>query len=483
MCFNKTRLFLLIILVFLCSCHKDNSNVQQLPPPVKVLPVLPVADGLPVNVTLDEIHTGAAIPQNFEGLSYETGILAESPDILNVNNKVLVQLIKNLGPGILRIGGDSIDEVFWTGNARNASTGKDSLTTTDVDRLAAFSQAIGWPVFFGLNLGNSTPAIAANEAQYVYNSLRDNLYAIQAGNEPDVYHLFGLRGSNYSINDYLGEFETYKSAVQLAAPHVNFAGPGIAYNTDFISAFAESENKNVTSLDAHYYVAGPASSPSITYKTILSPNWKLDNLLSIIKPASSKFSLPYRITETNNVYGGGKAGVSDTFASALWALDFMWTIAQNGGKGVNFHGGNGLIYSPVTIENGVITVRPEYYAMLAFKNGSAGEIIPAVSDQPDYNCSAYACLIADGTRAVTLINKDDTQNFSFTVHSVKNISSILVSRLAAPAITSTTGTTFAGNMAKTDGTFIPSPVQYNTNNQKSFVVNVHSGSAVVVILK
>ncbi len=467
----KTWLLILLVL-FLFACKKENRP-----------PSHPTTDGFPVNLTIDQNTPGSPIVGNFEGLSYETGILAESPEILNANNKVLIQLIKNLGPGLLRIGGDSSDETFWTGNGRTAQTGKDSITTSDVDRLAAFSKEIGWPVLFGLNLGYNNSAAAVNEALYVRNSLSTNLYALQAGNEPDVYHLFGLRSTSYTANDYLKDYEAYKSSILAVVPDASFAGPGPAYNTDFIPAFAESDITNVKLLDAHSYITGPASDPSIDINTMLGvgANWKLANVLNVISTESSKFHIPYRITECNSIYGGGKKGVSDVFASALWALDFMWTVAINNGQGVNFHGGNGLIYSPVMIENGITTAMPEYYAMLAFKYGSNGRVVAVNNDQPGYNCSNYVCVNADNTWSVTLINKGNV-SLSFTVKRQQIISTIQVARLTAPSITSTTGTTFAGSTVNADGTFTPAPEQ-KTINEKSFAVTVPAGSAAVITVK
>jgi hypothetical protein len=470
-----------LIILFLFGCHKDPSVIPDPPvPPGKIPP--PPAAGLAVTVTIDDSKPQYAIPSNFVGLSYETKILAESPEILNENNKVLIQLIKNLGAGILRIGGDTSDETFWTGNVRTNNTGMDSLTTTDVDHLAAFSNAIGWPVLFGLNMGKYDVGTAVNEAQYVYSRLQKNVYAFQAGNEPDVYHLFGLRDPNYSINDYLAEFEKYKAAVQAAVPNASFAGPGNAYNTDFIPAFAEAEHANVSLFDVHYYVTGPASDSSITYQNILSTDWKLGYTLELINEEAKKFNMPYRVTECNSVYGGGKAGVSDIFASALWALDFMWTVASNGGKGVNFHGGNKLIYSPVTIENGVITARPEYYAMLAFQYGSAGvKTITATQNSTIYNATSYAGIKSDGTKVITLINKDNV-DLAFTVQTSSAIAGINVTRLAAASITSTTGITFGFNAVNSDGTFTSVASAYYVN-KRSFVVNIPAGSAAVISAK
>ena len=128
--------------------------------------------------------------------------------------------------------------------------------------------------------------------------------------------------------------------------------------------------------------------------------------MQFLNTASGQYGLPYRISECNSVYDGGKTGVSDVFASALWALDFMWTVAENNGQGINFHGGSSGAYSPIVLENGAPIPKPEYYAMLAFKYGSAGgTIIPATLGNTLYNCSAYAGKSGNLTY-LTLINKD-----------------------------------------------------------------------------
>ena len=274
-------------------------------------------------------------------------------------------------------------------------------------------------------------------------------------------------------------------------PQVSFAGPDIADNIAYVTLFAENENKNVRLIDAHYYLTGPASSPYITYKTLLATNNTLPYNLQTINTASSNYQLPYRITESNNVYGGGKHGVSDVFASALWALDLMWTIAENNGQGINFHGGTGLYYSPIIIKNGVLTAMPEYYAMLAFKYGSrGGTIIPAVinnpityNNNPTYNCSAYATTNADNTLSVTLINKEESENIPFAIQFGKNASSIQVVRLTAPAITSAAGTKFAGSAVNADGTFSPIVTERYSINNDSFTVTVPAGSAAIVTVQ
>ncbi|CAN5390389.1 glycosyl hydrolase family 79 C-terminal domain-containing protein [soil metagenome] len=469
----KKKLFAAFIAIVITGCKKNQFET-------------PVLSGVtvPVTVSIDQSQPGFPVPRSFEGLSYETGLLIQNPDFLNEDNLVLVQLIKNLGPGILRIGGDTSDEIEWTGQPRTAATGKDSLTTSDVDRLSAFSKAIGWKVLFGLNLGNNNVKAAVNEAAYVHNSLQHNLDAFQAGNEPDVFRM-KQRYPKYTYNTYQQEWDKYFAAIRAKVPNAPFSGPDvIPFDPEWILAFAKNEGKNVKLIAGHYYRTGPASNDAITYHHILEPSAKLPGYLLQLRKISEHYRIPYRITEGNSVYGGGKPGVSDVFASALWALDFMWNIAENRGQGINFHGGGKrFAYTPIVMDNGLVSARPEYYAMLAFSYGAGGgSVIPATIVDPrvSNNCSVYASVKPDQTYTVTLVNKEDSKNFAFTIQLSKTASSIQVFRLEAPSITSTTGTTFAGSTVNSDGTFDPLSTGRITVNSKNFVVNVPAGSAAVV---
>lgn len=472
------RIILAILLALtLFSCKKETA-VQT----ASSLPELPVASGQPVTVKISQNQPGYVISPTFEGLSYETGILAKQPLFLNASNPVLIQLIKNLGNGILRIGGNSSDQTYWTGKARRSTTGTDSLTTTDIDNLTAFTKATGWQVVFGLNLGSYNTSAAADEARYVSSSLQNNLYAFQSGNEPDLFYNNGHRSATYSYANYQTEWNSYFSAVRSASVSSPFAGPDIADNTKWAASFADNEHINVKLIDGHYYNSGPASNPAITYQTLLAPNTKLPVYLQSLAGSSLKYSLPYRVSECNSVYDGGKAGVSNVFASALWALDFMWQVAENNGQGVNFHGGNSGAYTPVALRNNVITPMPEYYAMLAFKYGSnAGAIIPAIVGATSYNCSCYGCLNGAITY-ITLINKD-AADLSFNLQLDKTALSVQIARLTAPSITSVTGVTLGGNSVAADGTYKQGTTEKYALSGKSFVVNIPAGSAAVLTVQ
>ena len=437
-----------------------------------------------VTVAVDQTRPGNAISPTFEGLSFEAAILAQNPEYLNPDNSVFIQLIKNLGPGILRIGGGTSDKIGWTGTARTSNTPPNMLTTTEIDQLSAFSKLTGWPVLFGLNLGSYQLMTTVNEATYINNSLGSNLFAFQFGNEPNYFAANGLRPGNYTVNDYLNDWNAYYAIIKPQAPQASFAGPDVVQGSDWISSFADAGNDKVKLIDGHYYLAGPATSSFITYQYLLPADAVLPVYLQDLYSTASKYGLPYRITECNNIWGGGKVGVSDIFASALWALDFMWTVAENNGQGINFHDGEGIIYSPLTVSAGVVVVHPEYYAMLAFRYACAdGTIIPAKMDATTFNCSVYACIKADNSYTITLINREDKNNITFNIQVSFTASSIQIARLNAPTITSKANVTFDGSAINANGTFTPLARAPQMVNQKDFKVNIPAGSAAVVTVR
>ncbi|ASU32296.1 glycosyl hydrolase family protein [Mucilaginibacter xinganensis] len=476
---NKPWFAAIALICSLCACKKAAFDTA--------LPVKQTQQASPVTVILGQNLPGYTIPHIFEGLSYETALLTESPDYLNENNAVLIQLIKNLGKGVLRIGGNSSDEIEWGGDDAGTDSLKRKLTKADIDRLAAFAKAIKWPVLFGLNLADNNAVKAAAEADYVHTALQNNLYALQFGNEPDVFFM-KPRPHNYKYADYQREWDTYYAAVKSTVPGVRFAGPDIdPFNTRWLAEFAKNEAQKVILLDAHYYNYGPASDPSLNINNVLRPNKNMEVFLQGMNKIATAHNLPFRISEANSIWGQGKPGLSNTFASALWALDFMWRIAQNNGQGVNFHGGGiRFVYTPINIDNGLITARPVYYAMLAFKYGAiGGKIIPVqiINRDESDNYNVYACVKPDKSTSLTLINKEIKKDFSFTVQLSNTTSSIKIVRLSAPSVTALNNITFAGSTINADGTFEPAITEQYRTDQKNIVVTVPAGSAAVVVIK
>jgi hypothetical protein len=113
------------------------------------------------------------------------------------------------------------------------------------------------------------------------------------------------------------------------------------------------------------------------------------------------------MTEGNSCYHGGQPGVSDAFASALWAADYLLRVAQAGFAGVNFHGGGEGYYAPITGEPNATKLRPEYYGMQLAQRfaGAAFVGVSIAGDARDVN--AYAAREKDAL-LVVVVNKSGT---------------------------------------------------------------------------
>ncbi|MGC9223697.1 MAG: glycosyl hydrolase family 79 C-terminal domain-containing protein [Terracidiphilus sp.] len=161
--------------------------------------------------------------------------------------------------------------------------------------------------------------------------------------------------------------------------------------------------------------------------------------------------LPYRLTETNSCYHGGKPGLSNTFASSLWALDLMFQVALLGGEGINFHGGGYGWYSPIvgTVEDGFVA-RPEYYALLLFSQLLGARIVSnhlevlEVSSGARQDLLCHSLQNTDGRMQAVVINKSATLGFDLTVQAGVAARRISIQRLIAPGLESQSDVTFSG---------------------------------------
>ena len=226
----------------------------------------------------------------------------------------------------------------------------------------------GWSLIYGLNLGLGTPKMAAEEAAFVSHAMGSKLLAFQMANEPDLFYKNGLRPANYNAEQFMAEWRRFFEAVRKRVPQAPFAGPDTAFNNDWLVPFAKAFRNDLKFVSSHYYAEGPPNDPTVDIPRLLHPDPKLEREFAGLQEVTKETGLPFRLAETNSCYGGGKQGVSDTFAAALWGADYMLRIAQAGGIGVNFHGGGYGSYTPIagTRAKG-FEVRPLYYGMRLFR--------------------------------------------------------------------------------------------------------------------
>jgi len=192
--------------------------------------------------------------------------------------------------------------------------------------------------------------------------------------------------------------------------------------------------------------------------------------------AAQQDRLRNRLAEFNSVSNGGRAGVSDTFVSALWATDFLFSIAARGADGVNFHCNlKPGSYSPISAVKGETryTVHPLYYALLLFHDAGQGRLLPT-KVLSTANLVAHATLDASGKMRVVLVNKDLSQEVVATVQVGARFRAGSVRRLSAPQATAKDGVTYADTMVSANGNWKP---QLSTEK----AVALHAGKAVVTL--
>ncbi|HTI02390.1 MAG TPA: hypothetical protein VL752_15685 [Acidisoma sp.] len=447
--------------------------------PVSAMRQSPHARFQDVVVSFRADPKGPRIGRPFVGFSYEKSQM--SGGFFSSGNEVLVRLFNDLGPGILRIGGNSVDKTFWQPGAPASRSG--AVTEADVDALGTFLAATGWTVLYGLNLARNTPAGAAQEAAYAARILGPHLYAFEIGNEPDAYSLNGTRPATYTYRDFLVEWGAFADSVSRAAPQVMLSGPASAWHeASWTEPFAGDESRRITLLTQHYYRANGLS-PQSTLALLLAGDPALPGLLAGLREASTRAGLPlgYRLTEANSFYDGGAPNISNTFGAALWALDFLFIAAACGASGVNLHGGGAAPgYTPIADDGRtVIQIRPEYFAMLFFTLVGEGKLVHAAQRLGRLAVSTY--LVQKGSqRRLLIANKDPLEGVNIVLPEDFISEGIEVTRLSAPSLTSTQDVTINGESPSNTGVWPRSPHRMERLKPGTRVFPVAPGSALLV---
>jgi hypothetical protein len=445
------------------------------------------------SLTVSSTTVGVIGPA-FAGLSYEKSSLY-LPRFTGSNTD-LIALFKRLGTSVLRIGGNSVDENVWTPNGAGQTAGQ--IAPSDVAAFAAFVKATGWQCLYGINLGGAatgatTPALAAAEVAYAAQQLGSSLLGIEIGNECDNY---GYSGSYFAGNWSLAQFETlwgqFRIAILATTPGVAITGPASAdpaHITTWTIPFGEAVTKSeITLLTQHYYRAD-GELPTSTAQFLITPDTTLTADLPKLQSGAQTIVIPYRIAECNSYYNGGADGVSDSYASSLWVIDFLFNCAQYSSSGVNLHGGGyGAGYTPIADDKGaIVDVRPEYYGILLFTLAGPGSLLATQLSAGSLNATAYAVKTSSGGLNLVIVNKDLTQNLQLTAQLPQSASSAtllemtqLTSGATAPDLTATSGVTIQGALVNPDGTFSPSAAYTLTPSGTQIACYVPALSAVLI---
>lgn len=423
------------------------------------------------------------ISPEFAGFGYETAAVAQT-NYFGATNLSLVRLYRNLGShGLIRIGGIISDHTLFVPDGRATPRTQDEVTIINeasLKRLGEFARATGWKVMWGLNLGTGSKNGAVHEALAVNAALGTSLHSFQIGNEVE-----DLRRFDGNYTNYYATYVAYKSAIRAVLPEAPFSGPDVASNWKWLTNFVGTESADIQLITQHYYRGG-AKNPTSTLERLLQPDAAFETRLAVLRQLSRNHQREFRINEVNSYSGGGKPGVSDTFGSALWCLDYMFRLASAGCEGVNMEtdvNQLGFIsyYSPIVHdEAGHCTARPEYYGMLAFALGGKGDVVGLTLENANRNpaLSAYATKERSGLLWITVVNKGDAVLAKFDLP--EGYGGADVFRLVAPSLDSKGHVTFAGQQVQTDGTWTPGLPEKCVVNHGIAELNLPSASAAVL---
>ena len=364
--------------------------------------------GLPVTVSIDRGHPGAQIPADFLGLSFENVALARVAGY--AHDSEALQLLRSLGNPSLRFGGVSADaRVAWSEGGPLPRWASGEITPGDLRSLASLAGETGASVLLTVGLGHYDPAAAAREAAAAHALLGPRLAGVAIGNEPDRFAIEGLRGPTWSFAEYARELGAYRAAIARAAPGVPLAGPDASSGEPVLPWLRAAADLDLNMLTDHYYPLSSCDGSSPTVAELLAPSTREgeSSMLASLRAIERAGTAPLRIDETNDISCKGQPGVSDTFASALWASDYIARALTAGIGGLNFHD---LLtwpgsYSPLVASASGLHANPEWYALLlAQRLRGARPLRATVHGNADM--TAWAFLQPGGAIQVLLVNFD-----------------------------------------------------------------------------
>ena len=428
--------------------------------------------------TIAPTPLGASVPAGFVGVSLEYRTLSGAERAGRRGDLVLAQLIRNLAPRqtpIVRIGGDSTDWTWWPVDGIRKPRGVTyDLSPAWIASARELALSTGARLILGINLEADNTMIAATEARRLIAGIgRRHVAGLEIGNEPELYSVlpwyhtragvavFG-RPPTYDLTDYAGEVAKFAGAL----PPVPLAGPSTGAN-QWIAGVGRliAADRALRMVTFHAYALNPfgdafrgrdcstpLGDPAHPTVTSLLASYASQGLMQQVSPyvaIARRHGLPFRVDEMNAVTCAGTPGVSNSFASALWVVNALFTLARAGVDGVNIHTwrhSDGKLFDFHLIDgHWVGTVAPEYYGLLLFARAAPpGSRLLPVQAPTGGPVQSWAVLAPDGGIRVVLINDSLSHVRWVLVRPPAASAQAALERLEAPSAYARAGITLAG---------------------------------------
>jgi hypothetical protein len=452
---------------------------------------------------------GPAVPPMFMGYSIEWGLVGRMLGNQDARFTAMADSIRHLelftGPMLLRIGGNSEDEAaYHLHRLRN----RPKFVHIDIRRrtliqMRKLAQTTGCRYVIGLNLGINRPGPAVRLVKAAERYIgRRHIAAFEIGNEADFLGRFGRWWKHNHYAMYLRRWTRYYHAIAPYLHGIKIEGPAFGGEGWFkhLAGYLRREHTRLGIVSLHRYPLGA------TITNPHSPQYAdIHNLLKAdtagqfaaemkwVVHLAAPYHLPVRFGEMNSAWGGGKKGVSNTFASTLWTATTLMDIAQAGGAGVNMHMSQGVDqfpgwYGPLRFgPGGRLHRMPEYDGMLA-----AAEVIQhgarpvPMRLHTHMNVGGFAYETSGHRLRVAVINRTSSTRLMVHLNLPTDMKLLREYRIGAPDIRAVRGVTIVGyrisgparsrltghrmikHRSGSDGRVISSPAA-------SIVINVYQG--------
>ncbi|KAG8918375.1 hypothetical protein FRC01_001896 [Tulasnella sp. 417] len=321
---------------------------------------------------------GQPTPGSLFGFSIELSVAAmlmgEKAELLRPEFLNYCAILEARAGGVtIRVGGNTQDratlnvngnpnghtiEKYKAIDAGPTATPEVHFTLDLLTAMAEISKLVNVKWFFGVPFLNVNAD--GNAAVVVQNSmsiLGDNLLGLQLANEPDLYGPHLKKYEGYSIPDFMNE-TTYMLANLPFQGSANVVGPSVCcmwtigqlFDAGYLNQFAPHLRYVDVMHYPHNNCQGDENVQEL-YAAYLS-HTEVVNLVSPYFGAANvaiAAGKQFMMMETNTASCGGFPGISDSFASALWATDYAMQMAYgNFTYGLLHFGGQNVYYNPFT---------------------------------------------------------------------------------------------------------------------------------------
>jgi hypothetical protein len=442
------------------------------------------------------------VPRSYLGLSTEYWALPLwSGEMPLLERALSLVRVRGDGPLILRVGGDSADHAFWDPDAGTGGIRLPpwafSLAPKWLGQARALVRSLGVRLILDLNLITDTPSAAAQWARAATARLpAHSIDAFEVGNEPDIYSHAdwlaitagrGLDGratawpgggegrrpqgrrfremtlpAALTARDYVRDFRAYSGALAAVEPRAMVAGPALANpirHPGWVTTLIDGARRDLGIVTVHRYpyTGCPGRRGTGSYATldrVLSPaaSTGLAAGMRLLVDAAHDAGLPLRLTELNSVNCGGRPGVSNAFATALWAPDALFCLLRAGVDGVNLHVRAAAINAAFGLGPAGLQARPLLYGLILYARtlGPHAQLVTLRSHlSHPANVAAWAVRVGRDTLHVLLIDKSRrSERVSLRLPAA---GTARIQRLLAPSPASRSGVTLGGRWLGSDG--------------------------------